>query len=418
MSGPAERRSHPAVRPPLSPFAALRHRNFRLFYTGQTVSLLGTWMGGLAQGWLVLELTNSAFWVGLVGFLGSAPILLFTLPAGVYVDRTDKRRLVTACQGALLALAAALAALSASGRVQAWHVAAVATLVGLVNSVEIPARQSFIVELVGKDDLTNAIALNSSAFNATRIVGPAIAGLLVARFGVTVCFAINAASYAGVLAGLLAMRLSPQAVAATQAHALERFREGMRFVRGDRRVLALVATTAVLSLFGFPYLVLMPVFARDVLAVGAEGLGVMSASVGVGALASALGLATLGSRASRGRLVAAASRSFGLAVAAFAVAPWLPLALLLLGVAGFAMVLNNAVTNTLLQSLTPDRLRGRVMSLWAWTFVGIAPLGSLLIGALAERIGAPAAVAVGGLVSAAAAGWMWSRAAPEVRELR
>lgn len=404
--------------PRLSPFAALRHRNFRLFYAGQTISLIGTWMQQLAQGWLVLELTNSAFWVGLVAFLGSLPILLFSLPAGVFVDRADKRRIVTVSQALLLAEAALLAVLVATGQVRAWQVAALAAFVGCVNALEIPARQSMIVELVGKEDLTNAIALNSSAFNATRIVGPAIAGLIVARVGMAWCFAINALSYLAVLVGLARTRLPPFARPAVETGGLAQLLEGVRFARADRRVLALIATTAFLSLFGFPYLVLMPVFARDVLRVGAEGLGAMSAAVGVGALASALGLAAFGPRVRRGTLVAWAGTVFGLAVAGFALMPWFPGAVVALVVTGFAMVLNNAATNTLLQDLVPDALRGRVMSLWAWVFVGFAPIGSLVVGGAAGWIGASAAVALGGLGSTLFALWMWWRVVPDVARLR
>lgn len=404
--------------PRLSPFAALRHRNFRLFYTGQTISLIGTWMQQLAQGWLVLLLTDSALWVGLVAALGSLPILVFSLPAGVYADRANKRRVVTVCQALLLAAAALLAVLVATGRVAAWQVAVLAAVVGTVNAFEIPARQSFIIELVGKEDLTNAIALNSSAFNATRIVGPAVAGLLVAEVGIAACFGINALSYVAVLIALQAMRLPPWQRPTAAGGGLDQVREGLRFVRRDPRVLALVLNTAVLSLFGFPYIVLLPVFARDVLHVGAQGLGVMSASIGIGALAAALGLAAFSPHVRRGMLVAWASPVFGLAVAGFAYARWFPLAIATLALTGFAMVLNNAATNTLLQTLVPDALRGRVMALWALVFVGFAPLGSLLTGWLAGGVGAPAALAAGGALATVVSVWMWVRRAPQVARLR
>lgn len=402
----------------LSPFAALRHRNFRLFYWGQTTSLIGTWMQGLAQGWLVLDLTNSPFWVGLVSALGAVPILLFSLPGGVYADRADKRRVITRCQALFLAEAVLLTVLVATRQVQPWHVAALATFHGAVSAVEIPARQAFIVELVGKEDLTNAIALNSSAFNATRILGPAVAGWLVASVGIAWCFAANAVSYAAVLAGLRALRLPRWRAAETAGGGWQQVREGLRFVGHDRRVFALVLNTAVLSLFGFPFVVLLPVFARDELRVGAEGLGVMMAAVGVGALVSALGLAAFSGRVRRGRLVAWSSPVFGLAVAVFAVASSYRMALVVLLVAGFAMVLNNAATNTLLQSLTPDALRGRVMALWALVFVGFAPVGSLGIGALAARTGAPMGMMAGGLVSTLTTAWLWTRGVPELARQR
>ena len=392
-----------------SPFAALRHRNFRLFWTGQTISQVGTWMQGLAQGWLVLQLTNSAFWVALVSFLGSLPVLVVSLPAGVFVDRANKRRLVAICQALMLAEAALLTALTALHVVRAWQVAVLAAFMGLFSAVEIPARQSMIVELVAREDLTNAIALNSSAFNAARIFGPAVAGFLVAHVGLAVCFALNALSYVAVLVGLRLMELPPREIPPAQSHPWEQLKDGLRYVRGEPRVRALVTCTGMLSLFGFPYLVLLPVFARDVLHRGADGLGLMSAVVGLGALASAFGLAAFGPRLGRGRLVTRSSMAFGLAVAAFAAARWYGLALLTLAISGFLMVLYNAATNTLLQTLAPDAMRGRVMALWSTVFVGFAPIGALAVGWLAERVGASTAVAAGGLLATLAAFVIWRR---------
>ncbi len=404
--------------PSLSPFAALRHRNFRLFFAGQTVSLVGTWMQTVAQGWLVLQLTDSALAVGLVSALSALPVLLFSLPAGVVVDRADKRRLILVSQVLMALGAAALALLTWSGQVAAWHVGAVAAFMGCLSAIEIPARQSLIVELVGRDDLTNAIALNASAYNATRIAGPVAAGVLIATVGMAACFAINALSYGAVVAGLAAMRLPPFVVPPALGHGLDRFVEGVRFARSDRRVGALILMTAVFGVFGFPFVVLLPVIARDVLRVGAEGLGLMSAAVGVGAVCSAFGVAVFSPRLRRGALVAWSGPAFGVCVALFAAARWFPLALLMLGLSGFFMVAGNAATNTLIQGLVPDALRGRVMSFWTFVFVGFAPLGSLQVGWVGERIGAPNAVALGGLVAAAASVWMWRWYAPEVADLR
>jgi len=401
-----------------SPFAALRHRNYRLFWTGQAISLTGTWMQSLAQGWLVLQLTNSAFWVGFVSFVGSVPALLFSLPAGVYVDRADKRRVVMICQALFLLEAAVLTVLTALRAIAAWQVALLAGLVGLISSMEIPARQAMIVELVGKEDLTNAIALNSSAFNATRIVGPAIAGILVAKLGIAVCFGLNALSYVAVLYGLYLLRMPAHEPPERIGGGLERFREGLAFVRAQRGVFALLLNTALLAFLASPFLVLLPVFARDVLKVGADGLGLMSAFVGLGAVGAALGLAALAPIVHRGRLLRRTGPLFGLSVALFGVVQWYPAALAALALAGFGMILNNAVTNTLLQGLVPDALRGRVMSLWSLVFVGFAPIGALEAGWLASRIGADAAVAIGGVVSAATAWWIWRRVAPEVVALR
>jgi MFS family permease len=415
---PAVSAAPAAPAPRFTPFAALRHRNFRLFYAGQTLSLVGTWMQSLAQGWLVLQLTNSAFWVGLVAFLGSLPIVLFTLPAGVYVDRSHKRRVITICQALMLVQALVMTALTALHRIEAWEVAALAMFLGSLQAIEIPARQSFFVELVAREDLTNAIALNSSAFNASRIIGPAIAGVLVARVGMAWCFGLNALSYVAVLIGLARMRLPAFAPPRMQGNDIERFKEGIRFVRSERRVFALVLSTALLSLFGFPYLVLLPVFARDQLHVGAEGLGIMSASVGIGAVASALWLAAVAARSGRGRMVVIAGPSFGIAVALFALSRSFPLALLMLAATGFAMVLNNAATNTLLQHLVSDDLRGRVMSVWTFVFVGFSPIGSLWVGWLAGLISAPLALAASGPVSAISVAWLWWRVVPEVGALR
>ncbi|MBI4542067.1 MAG: MFS transporter [Gemmatimonadetes bacterium] len=403
--------------PPISPFRSLRHPNFRLFYTGQTISLVGTWMQSVALGWLVLELTDSAFYVGLVSALGTLPVLLFSLPAGVYVDRTNKRRVVAIAQVLLLAAAATLAVLVGTGWVRVWQVAALAAVAGMAAAFEIPARQSFIVELVGKDDLMNAIALNSSAFNATRVIGPAIAGIVISGVGIAACFSLNALSYVAVIAALRRLRLPRYVAPALSSGPWGRFREGVRFALRDRRVAALALMTAILSIFGFPYLVLLPVFARDVLGVGAAGLGFLTSSVGVGALAAALSLAAFGPRLRKGPLLRWAGPLFGLSLAAFAAVRTYPLALATLAVTGFMLVLENALTNTLLQTIVPDELRGRVMSFYAFVFVGMAPLGSILLGWMASRFGAPTAVALGAGVCVASALAVW-RVVPEVTRLR
>ncbi len=401
----------------ITPFHALRHRNFRLFFFGQGTSLVGTWMQNIAQGWLVLELTNSPFYVGLVSALGSLPILLVSLPAGVFVDRVNKHRLIVLTQTLSLLQALVLAILLWTHAIALWQVAIIAVFLGTVNAFDTPARQAFMIELVSRDDLTNAIALNSSAFNTARVVGPSIAGLLISAVGLAWCYFINAVSYIAVIWGLLAMKLPPFVRPERPGGGWEQFREGARFVRSDRRVLALVAMMAVISVFGFPYLVLMPVFARDVLKVGASGLGFLSASVGVGAVAAALALAAFGPHVRKGALLIWTGPIFGIALAAFAATRWFPLALATIAVAGGAMILNNAVTNTLLQTLAPDALRGRVMGFYAFVFLGMAPFGALQAGWLAEQIGAPATVAIGGAVCALASLIIWRRV-PEVPLLR
>lgn len=389
-------------------FGALSHRNFQLFLFGQTVSLTGTWMQTVAQGWLVLLLTDSPFYVGLVSALGSLGVLLFTLYAGVIADRSDKRRTVVITQTLQMLQAFALAALVWSGNVTIGSVMILAAFLGVVSAFDIPTRQSFIVEMVGKEDLMSAIALNTSVFNLTRVIGPVVAGLLIGAKGVAICFFINGVSYLAVIAGLLAMRLPPWRPTAAAGSAWQGFREVLQFIRGDRRVSTLVALTAVMSIFGFPYLILLPVFARDVLDVGATGYGVMSAAVGIGAVAGALTVAMRASRIRKGRTVIIAGTVFGIMLALFASSRVLGLALALLALVGAAMIVNNALINTMLQTLVPDHLRGRVMGFYSFMFVGMAPLGAFQAGVFAERLGTPVAIAAGGIVSALSvliAGW-------------
>jgi MFS family permease len=383
-------------------FGALAHRNFRLFLFGQTVSLTGTWMQSIAQGWLVLQLTNSPFYVGLVSALGSLGVLLFTLYAGVVADRTDKRRVVIITQSLLMVQAFLLAALVASGRVTVVNVMILAAFLGVVSAFDIPTRQAFIVEMVGKEDLMNAIALNTSIFNLSRVLGPVVAGLLIGPLGVAACFFLNGVSYLAVIASLLAMHLAPYVPRPTTLSAWQGFREVLAYLRSDARVSALVVLTAIVSICGFPYLVLMPVFARDVLRVGAAGYGVLTASVGLGAVAGALGVAVLSRRIPKGPTLVVAGTSFGLLVALFAQSRWFAVSVAVLALVGCAMIVNNALTNTLLQTLVPDQLRGRVMGFYSFMFVGMAPLGAFQAGAFAERFGAPLAVTAGGVVSALA----------------
>ncbi len=394
---------------------ALTHRNFRLFFFGQGVSLIGTWMQSVAQGWLVLTLTNSPFFVGLVSGLGSLGVLAFTLYAGVVADRRDKRRLIILTQALSMVLALVLATLVWTKVITVWHVLALATMVGIVNAFDIPTRQSFMVELVGKEDLMNAIALNSSMFNAARVVGPAIAGALIGAVGVATCFFLNGVSYIAVIAGLLAMRLPPFDPRPAAGSWLG-LREVIAFLRSDRRVETLVVLTAILSVFGFPFLVMMPVFARDVLHVRAAGYGALTAAVGGGAMLGALVIALNSRRiVRRGRLMAFGGTAFGLLVLSFAWSRSFVLSLVLLALAGCAMIVNNALTNTMLQTSVPDHLRGRVMGFYSFVFVGLAPLGAFQAGAFAERFGAPSTVGVGGLVCAVAvaiAAWR----VPELRQ--
>ncbi len=383
-----------------APFSALRHRNFRLFFTGQFVSLVGTWMQIVAQGWLVLELTNSAFMVGLVSALGSLPILLFTLWGGVLADRVNRRRALLLLQTLMLCDALALGLLSATHQITTEWVMLLAAMHGTSAAFEVPIRQAFLVEMVGREDLMNAIALNSSNFNLTRIVGPAIAGGLIATAGIAVCFFLNAASFLGAIGSLLLMRGA--AAGPGRGHAGATFREGARYALGDGEPRTLLLLTATFSIFGFSAFSMLPVYARDVLATGATGYGGLMTAVGVGASVGALTMASIGHRLSRHRVIRLAGVLFAAALTVAAlVRSWLPAAIAL-AFAGCAMILNNISTNTQLQTGAPDHLRGRVMGFYSLMILGVAPLGSLQAGWVSEHLGVPAALGTGAAICAVA----------------
>jgi MFS family permease len=382
-------------------FRALRHRNFRLYVGGQAVSLVGTWLQSVAQSWLVYRLTDSALLLGLAGFAGQAPVFFLAPLGGALADRVDRRRLLVGTQTASALLAGVLAALTLSGHVTIAHVFVVAAALGVVNSVDIPTRQAFVVEMVGREEVPNAIALNSSAVNAARIVGPAVAGILVAAVGEGWCFALNAASFSAVILALVSMRV-PARAASSHAPALRAIADAFAFVRRNPPVRALLLLLGVVSVVGMPYAVLMPVFADKVLGVGASGMGVLLGATGVGALAAALLLATRTSARGLGRWVAGSATGFGLTLVAFSLSRSVPLSAGVLLFTGFFMMLQMAASNTLLQMLTPDALRGRIMAFYSMMFMGMAPFGALGAGAAAARLGAPLTVAIGGAVSVAA----------------
>ncbi len=392
--------TQPASRvPPM--FRALRHRNYRLFFVGQLLSLTGTWMQSVAQGWLVLRLSDSPALLGLVAAAASLPVLLFSLPAGTLVDRVSKHRLLITTQLIAMLLAAILAVLTLSGLVQVWHVIALAALLGTVNAVDGPARQAFTVEMVGREDLLNAIALNSSIFNGARTLGPAVAGMVVALIGEGPAFALNAASFLFVIAGLLMMRLPPYHAPA-RARRGGQLREGLGYIRSEPRVRALLIQAGAISLFCFVHIPLLPVFARDILGIGASGLGALSSASGLGALTAALLLAQLGERLPRGRLLGMAALIYPGLMIAFSLSRWLPLSLLLIALAGWAGVTTMALTNTLIQSIVPDGLRGRVMSVFTLLLMGLSPMGGMLAGMAAQLVGSvPLVVAASSLI-----GWL------------
>ena len=377
-------------------FSALRHWNFRLFWCSQFVSQTGTWMQSLGRGWLVLELTNQPFWLGAVGAAGTFPILFFALAGGVVADRYPKRS-VLICTNALSTVATfALAILTHGGWVTVWQVMVLAFLLGTIKAIEMPAHQSFVVEMVGKEDLMNAIALNSSSFNTARVLGPAIAGVTVAIAGVAACFYLNALSYIPVLVAFWLMRKLPLPRSRKSRSVADDLKEGISFVRGERRVQALVALVAAASLFGFPFLTMMPAFARDVFHVGPGGLGGMLALSGGGSVAGALVLAARSNRDGKGRMAVVAGLVFAASLSLFAFSAQRAVAFPALVAAGWGMVTLIAPANTLVQSLVPDELRGRVMSLFSLVLLGMMPLGNLLVGAGAGVIGTPAAVALSG----------------------
>jgi len=377
-------------------FSSLRHWNFRLFWSSQFISMTGTWMQSLGRGWLVLELTNQPFWLGAVGAAGTFPILFFALAGGVVADRYPKRSVLVCTNALSTVITLALAVLTHGGWVTVWQVMALAFVLGTIKAIEMPAHQSFVVEMVGKGDLMNAIALNSSSFNTARVIGPAVAGVTIAVAGIAACFYLNALSYIPVLVAFWFMRELPAPRPRKSRSLADDFREGFSFVRGERRVQALVALVAVASLFGFPYLVMMPAFARDIFHVGPGGLGGMLALSGGGSVAGALILAARSNRGGKGRMAVAAGLVFASSLSLFALSSQRVVAFPALVAAGWGMVTLVAPANTLVQSIVPDELRGRVMSLFSLVLLGMMPLGSLLVGAMAGTIGTPAAVALSG----------------------
>lgn len=384
-------------------FRALRHRNLRLFFAGHGVSLVGTWMQQVAMSWLVYRLTSSELLLGVIAFAGQFPGLLMAPFAGWLVDHWNRHRIVVVAQTLLMMQATVLAVLVITERVEVWHLVALAIFSGLVNGADIPARQSMLVRLVGgAEDLPNAIALNSSMFNAARLVGPAVAGVLIGWIGEGPVFVLNALSYIAILAALLAMRLPPER-AFSAGPVLAHIREGFTYAFGSAPTRNTLILFACVSLVGVPYVVLLPAFARDVLGGDARTLGVLTSCAGLGALGGALWLAARDSLAGIGDLVARSTGVLGVALVAFASSRAFWLSGVLLVVSGFALMLATASVNTVIQTLVSDRMRGRIMSLYAMAFIGVTPLGSLAGGALATRLGAPWTVAIGGLACIALA---------------
>jgi MFS family permease len=378
---------------------SLKHRNFQLFFSGQIISLVGTWMDMVAEAWLVYRLTGSSLLLGTVTFAGQLPVLLISPFAGLVADRVNRRKIVITTQFASMIIAGVLAGLTLSKHVTVEQVIILAALMGVVNAFDIPARQSFLVEMVGREDLMNAIALNSSMFNAARIIGPSVAGILVASFGEGWCFFANSVSYIAVIAGLLLMKVPPRPRAAESVSPFEHIAEGFRFVRHAGPIRALLLLVGLVSLVAMPYAVLMPVFAAKILHGNARTLGILMTSAGLGALIGALMLASRRGVRGLSRIVSIACAAFGLALILFSFSHWWILSAMLLIPVGFSVMTQMGSTNTLIQSMVPDRLRGRTMAVYSMMFLGVAPFGALLSGWSADRIGAPHTLAIGGVIA-------------------
>jgi MFS family permease len=393
---------------------ALQYRNFQLFFSGQLISLIGTWMQNLAQAWLVYRITGSMILLGGISFCSQIPIFLFSTVGGIVADRYSRHRVVIATQSASMVLALALAALTLSHTVHIWHIFVLSALLGVVNAFDIPARQSFIVDMVGRADLMIAIALNSSMFNASRVVGPAVAGILVAAIGEGWCFFANGISYIAVIVGLLLMRVAPHRPVTGGGSPVAKIVEGFRFVIRNRPIHALLILLSIASVTGMPFTVLMPVFADRILHGGPKALGWLTGCAGMGALGAALLLASRQTLKGLSGWIATSATAFGVGLLIFALSRTFLFSALILVPVGFSLMLQMGSSNTLIQSMVPDHLRGRVMGVYSMMLMGMAPFGGLLAGVVADRFGAPTTVAIGGVICLAAAGIFWTQL-PEIR---
>jgi MFS family permease len=376
---------------------ALRHRNYRLFFAGQGISLIGTWMQRIAMGWFVYRLTNSAFLLGLVGFTGQIPIFLLTPFAGVLADRLNRHRMLVVTQTLAMMQALVLALMILTGTIAVWHIVSLSIFLGLVDAFDMPVRQSFLVEIIeNREDLGNAIALNSSIVNSARLLGPSLAGILIAYVGEGVCFLLNAISYLAVIASLLAMKIVTRRIESPRTDLLQGVREGFSYAFGFAPFRSILLLISLVSLLGMPLTVLMPVFARDVLHGDSHTLGFLMGASGLGSLVGAAYLASRRNILGLERWTALACGIFGAGLIVFSLSRNFFFSLLLMFTTGFGMLVQMASGNTLLQAVVDEDKRGRVMSLYTMAFRGMVPFGSLLGGSLANRIGAPHTVLIGG----------------------
>ena len=376
----------------------LRYRNYRLFFGGQGISLIGTWMQRIAMSWLVYRLTNSVFLLGIVGFFGLVPTFFFAPIAGVFADRWNRRRILVATQCLSMLQASILAVLVLASTVRVWHIIVLSVFLGFVNAFDVPARQSFVPDMIEKrEDLGNAIALSSAMFHGARLLGPSIAGIVIAVVGEGMCFLLNAISYVAVIAALLAMRVAHEEAGNKDTNVLQGLKEGFGYAFGFAPIRTLLLLGGLVSLVGMPYTVLAPVFAKDVLHGGPHTLGFLMAASGAGSLAGALYLASRKSLLGLGKLIVLTSSVFGIGLIGFSLSHVLLLSLLFMLLTGFGMMVQMASSNTILQTIADDDKRGRVMSFYTMAFMGMAPFGSLFAGSLASKIGAPNTLLIGGV---------------------
>lgn len=392
-------------------FRALRHRNYRLFFTGQSISMIGTWMTRIATSWLVYKLTGSALLLGVVGFAGQIPSFILAPFAGVFVDRWNRHKLLVGTQVLAMVQSFSLGILALSGYIKIWHVIALSVFQGIINAFDMPARQSFVVQMVeNRDDLSNAIALNSSLVNGARLIGPSVGGVVIAVVGEAWCFMIDGFSYLAVIGSLLAMTVAPVVIkTAKETGVLRQLREGFSYVSGFMPIRSILLLLAFVSLVGFPYTVLMPVFANDILHGGPNTLGFLMAATGVGALTGAMLLAARKSVLGLGRYIPMMAGLFGASLIAFSFSRVIWVSLVLLVVTGLGFMVHMAASNTLIQTMVDEDKRGRVMSFYTMAFMGTAPFGSLIAGSLAEKIGAPNTLAIGGIGCIAAAAIFYAK---------
>lgn len=396
---------------------ALNSRNYRLFFSGQSVSLIGTWMTRIATSWLIYRLTHSAFLLGVASFAGQVPLFFLAPIAGVWVDRWDRHKTLVATQVLSMVQSFALAALALAGIIQVWEIIVLMLFQGFINAFDMPARQAFVIQMVDRrEDLPNAIALNSSMVNAARLIGPAIAGVIIAAVGEAYCFLIDGVSYIAVILSLLAMHVNGLPPRTTTKKVLQELAEGWSYVSGSLPIRSILLLLALISLLGMPYTVLMPVFAAKVLGGGAHTLGILMACIGLGALAGALTLAARRTVLGLGRMIPISAAIFGAALIGFGFSRFLWLSMCLLLVAGFGMMREMAASNTILQTILEEEKRGRVMSFYAMALAGMSPFGSLLAGSMAARIGAPWTVIISGICCIAGALW-FARSLPRLREV-